>query len=258
MGPLAGYPLYAPQGGAAILQAFRPGDGLDSATPLWLWDGLGEVSLQDEGSWPFWLDSERYGYLRRGEADEIVTAELADRLPRAVLTESDLAAAAGLDLTGSEREITFVGAAGPDQLVIMASVSRPAEERAALVAFDLERQEAHILLELSNVTASPPSFAPGGRWMSLQTSPSRLSSSALPQTLYLVALGEPWPVYSFQALTGLPASQTWSADGRWLARSGGRYVELFQPEALTAEGRPVHVLLDSGRRACYDAVWVAP
>jgi hypothetical protein len=175
--------------------------------------------------------------------------------PEPIVNEDDLAGlGAQLDAPSRIRFVDAIPGEG-DAVVIVTLASSLTSETYRLFVVEAAGAVPRLVSQLENVSLGRPQFSPDGAWMSVMTGPRQISSSTVPQALHVIQLAEGGISATVGSLSDVPATASWSADGQWLARAGGRYLELFFPRTPSPAGTPYRKVLDSGFGACYGAVW---
>ena len=261
---LAGRPLWSPDGAQTLLVGEPPvvetdaGSGRDPwQAPLYRGDAQGQPALAiGTGFWPFWLDNNTYGYLRRSSdvaskmvnEVELVTAIVGDDTPSVVLRTADL-----LPLVD--------WAIPPDAIVVNALLANPADPHQVLVLARAAGEGGSdlstvFLLELAadfdavvGITPVLPvnrggwsHFSPDGRWLAVATA----NTNGRDSIFHLIDLERD----ERQTFSSSGYALVWSADGQWLAQVEEDYLLLRAP----AHDYKQLILHDFSN--CYSTHWV--
>jgi len=242
---LEGQPFWSPDGRSTIIAA---SDLFGSSTflingsvvladpsqpsltsPLHLGDGQGQLLTPDgepagEGYSPFWIDNQRFGYVRPGAeevGDEVVLANAADPTEAAVvLTLADITAVgpSGISAPASIRYV-ITHPAHPTLLFV---VSLDALSREAYVfTYDLEAKQLDLRLQSPVWPYHALGFSPDGRWLILtgsdpQDASARASGASSSLFVHNIASHQTQTYVSQFASGILSPLFDWSVDSQWL------------------------------------------
>lgn len=223
---LSGYTTWSAYGSHTLL--------LDGEN-LWRGDHEGQRQVPlGVGLAPFWLDNERYGYVRYDRdagapSMQVVTATVGIDLPNIVLPVQAL----GEALAAETVPLTFINYVSPNpgdpDLLFLWSTSVAATEGThAIFSYRLSTGDLRLIAQFEQLPRGDPSrltpagyppftFSPDGRWL-LVTSLEHLPARTWQFQLYDLqqetnrTLSVSYPGYP----TRFPIYD-WTADGRWLA-----------------------------------------
>lgn len=234
------------------------------------------MSDRDELSWtavadgtnPFWLDNETYGYVdwssrggtirivlagREDEATTLLSGEVLASIVPDSQQRFDLIHAILPHPTRPERLFILAGdrfGGGPYSLL---QVSRPAEQDWA-ESLDSDTIE---VTYIDNQFLAPfefyNPFSPDGRWL-MQATPWR--EGRAPELLLLnLDSGEAVPVGGINDGMGLASLGVWSADSSWLFLGGLPYGRLVAP-ADDGTVFSQYIFLEDDDLYCFSGVWI--
>ena len=249
--PLQGMPLWSPDGLKTLTLADSPaGDNLyrQWQTLIHRGDGRGQaLAMVGPGGTPFWLDGQRYGYVRLNNQNEteIVTAAN-DGAARVWLQSSDLLPAIP---SGERPEDLYVWQVMPSpaangQLVLMATPT-PADNVGPYYFFLVEGNRTgsrvdEITLLTQADFPSFPEFSPDGRWL-LFTSRGTIVYVVDTTTGRTVIINQNGDQGTFSG---------WSADGQWLLQKHDDHL------SLTAPAHDYRLIAQRDFAGCYNVFWV--
>jgi hypothetical protein len=226
--PLSGIPVWSPQSSQSIVmvdEASLVGGAATGRSLLFRGDDRGQIVTEiGTGYAPFWLDEERYGYVRfNGEMNEVVTAVAGEDEPQVVLTLEGLLSQLP-EVAELGQAIISVAVNPRDSGLWLVTVSRASSQQ-VLVLIEQGRDEAavtQVSLPQSDIVLPGARFSPDGRWLTVNA----LDSDTSLRTLHLYdlegqlrrSLSTDNP-YAF-------VSHDWSADGQWLLFVGNGHLKL--------------------------------
>ncbi len=256
---LPGYTTWSPDGRQTLVQ---------EGQLLWRGDALGRpLAPLGAGLSPFWLDDERYGYVRYDHeagapSMQIATAVAGEDLPRIVLPVAELARR----LDENNPPLLFINhvAANPgdsDRLLIAATTVGLATAKYTIFSLRLSSGELQLLQQFERLPSGYPSLltpagyppfrvSPDGRWL-LVTLLANPSPSTWTFALYdlqeqeSLAVSAYYPPYPSQF-----PFYDWTPDGRWLAIVEDGFLRLIAP----AHG--YQKLVTHGEGDCLYVAWV--
>ena len=274
--PLAGNPVWSPDGRQTLLQQVDVSDALRftvngqiimfgffdllRALPILRGDGVGAGAGAPvaEGVAPFWLSETAYGFVRHAEqpvdetGDVIMVASSGDDLPRPWLSSLDLRQAMPPKDRPARLTIQYVmtNPANPDQVAVLATAQSTGHLFLVSGAGGQVEWRLSFRIEGNHAFA----FSPDGRY--LVTTGVPLRDAGIPAVvnayfLHDIARNETHTVLTDVSPPGPSAGFDWSADGAWLALLvDGRFLHLIAP----ADDFRQNVWLDLGR--CSSVAWV--
>lgn len=235
---LPGYTVWSPDGTQTLVLIGQS---------LWRGDRLGQplVPLGD-GLSPFWLDDERYGYIRYDReagapSMQLATSRVGDDLPQIVMPVTQLARL----LDDANPPLLFINyvAANPadrDQLLMAATTVGYASAKVNIFSLRLSSGQVELLQQFERLPTGYPSLltpagyppfrlSPDGRWLMVT-----LLASASPTTwtFHLLDLQQKQELQLNAYYPEYPAQfpfYEWTADGRWLAIVEDGYLRLIAP-----------------------------
>ena len=243
--PLPAIPFWSPDGERALLWA--PGQRQVQFAPREALLGPGQapaLSVAGYGTWPFWYDEETIGLIQNGEA--VVMRRLEDEAFRSLVNIEMLAQAADRRLpVAPAAAIHWVqpvprSSAAPvdaaETLLFVVAVSWPAQTWPEHELLLVRAGGDGALLDITPLLIVPAwsvqmphaILSPSGRWLALNVAPD--VGADVRFVIYDLVAGI---VRADEELPAFPTfhSYDWTADGRWLARSGGDRLELIAPRA---------------------------
>jgi hypothetical protein len=228
-----GITLFAPDNSHGLI--LQPGVNVSEQSAIHLTDAAGNIMrIIEAGVWPFWIDNERFGYVRLDEAGngvEINLMGLDDDEPRLVLSIDEMLETA-LDLPESmlqgDEALRIEGVevdANGDQLFF--AVGRESAPWDDLLKVDLKSGQVSYVLEILTGRDSVPllQHSPDGKWL-LIVGASRVPGGGGEILLYNVEGAKTIRL----SLLDLPYGTAWSADGTWLVKAEGDWLTLVAPE----------------------------
>ncbi|HSM55554.1 MAG TPA: hypothetical protein VK879_05295 [Candidatus Sulfomarinibacteraceae bacterium] len=257
---LSGYTTWSPYGTHTLL--------LDGEN---LWRGDHEGQRQAPlgiGLAPFWLDNERYGYVRYDRdagapSMQVVTATVGIDLPHIVLPVQAL----GEALAAETNPLTFINYVAanpgdPDLLFLWSTSVGVAKGTHAIFSYRLSTDDLRLIAQFEQLPRGDPSrltpagyppfrFSPDGHWL-LVTSLERLPATAWQFQLFDLhkendqAFSVSYPAYP----TPFPIYD-WTPDGRWLAIIEEGFLRLLAPAA--GHERVIPFRFEN----CLHAAWMA-
>ncbi len=206
--------------------------------PLYLADGLAQAWIPvGEGSSPFWLDGQTYGYLRirDGGEMEIVTAVVGENEPQVLLTMPELQAALPAEIA-SYAPALRVNSVQPNpafsgKLLLMAGSARGQTNASYFFILDQAGTPAQTLeyIEMQS-TGGEAAFSPNGRY--LQLIPYYYGNNANTGGLLLnLETGERETAVFSPDSTGFWGRNDWSQDSKWLLQQFTNYLLLYAPDS---------------------------
>lgn len=275
---VAGLPVWSPTGDQAILTR----DALLESTPLIQAQGrifmfnvggsaqswelvLTDRRLQPQqdapigfGYAPFWIDADRFGYLREGDdgQSELVVAALPDAVPQVVVGKGDLMTA----VTEDDRPATlFLGyalanPANPNQLLLTAFDDN--ERDAYIFSYDMREDDLVLRQVLGYEYEHSFEISPNGRYFvatGKRWSP-RSDLIDLVTVIQDLVTNRTTELLTPPPPTFLPMpAHDWSADGRWLLTNiNERFFGLVAPEFEYQQ------LLRHDLGKCLAVLWAEP
>ena len=242
---ITGRPLWSPDSAQTLLVGEPP----VARTGVYRGDAQGQSAVAVAiGYWPFWLDNDTYGYLRRTNDEvEVITAVAGDNTPRVLLGAADLLPF--IVPTGQPAvviiDMLLANPVDPHQVLIIA---RAAGERDSDVAtaFLLElAADFRAVDEITPVLQASRSgfshFSPDGRWLVVAT----WNTNGRDSIFHLIDLESD----QRQTFSSSGHGLAWSADGQWLAQPEDGYLFLRAP----AHDYKRLILHDFAN--CYSAYW---
>ncbi len=222
-------PVWSPDGSQLMVRAY----GL-----LWWRVGASMVPIAD-GSAPFWVDEERYGYVRTfGQEQAVVMVETAeDRSEQVVLTTSDLRDAVGLETRPRRLLIGRViadqpagaGPGGGEWLILAFEIGAEDDvNQARFFVYDLDAQEARLIphagrLLSFNLTPSRDKIAMGG----FMEEDGRWAITVVGREIP----GTTTATLAAGGTAGAVPSYSWSRDESWLLILDQGLLTLVQPQS---------------------------
>lgn len=258
--PLPGQiPVWSPDGRQTLMIVFPDGeiDAQPFQYPLYRGDARGQPTAEvGPGSGLFWLDDERYGYVRLNDdrESELVIASTKDDEAQIRLTSSDLLAAIP-DQERPERLFIMwpqVNPADDRLLSILASTSVDRSGTSYLFLWQREAEEAgegELTLLWRHSELVQPGFSPDGRWL---TAVNRSRDFNVPHTARLFDLdtGQERTITK-KMVTGVEYFYfVWSADGQWFVRRNSE-----QSLIVTAPAVDYQLLVPHEFGDCYRLFW---
>lgn len=235
---LRGYTVWSPDGQNTLVL---------NEQALWRGDALGEPLLPlGVGLSPFWLDNERYGYVRYDReagapSMQIATSDIASDLPSIVMPVGDLARI----VDAANPPLLFINYVTPnpadkDLLLIAATTVGAQTAKYNIFSLRLSTGEATLLQQFERLPSGYPSLltpagyppfrlSPDGRWLlvTLLASPSPTTWSF---QLYDLQEGETLSLNAYYpAYPSKFAFYDWTPDGRWLVIVEDGYLRLIAP-----------------------------
>lgn len=208
--------------------------------PLYLANGLGqELAPIGEGSGPFWLDAQTYGYLRVNDDGEVeaVTAVIGEAEPRVLLTMPDLQAALPEDIARYAPALRITGilpnTAVTGEFIVTAGSLRG--QTNANYFFLLHQpgtptQTIDYIEMLS--TGGAAAFSPNGRY--LQLVPHQYGNNFRRESVLMnLETGKKeTAVLSNENFSGVFSWITdWSQDSKWLLQRFPNYLLIYAPDS---------------------------
>lgn len=239
----------------------RPSYEGEQQYTLYLADETGQpIKVLEVGSEPFWIDGERFGYIRGGglSGSAVVVAGREDEATQVVLNRDDVIAAVG-EVANAERlrfDDVVVNPADTDQIAVLARTTVNANTSVGSHAYFLLWQhstgELRPLFELPDVAVGSFDFSPDGRWLIATTfiGDTVILARAPTMHLYDFEQGET-TAFSRNDQAGFFSRSVWSADSQWLLTLDATSLTLLAP-AHDYE-RPIFPPADD----CDSAVWIA-
>jgi hypothetical protein len=254
---LPGSLAWSPDGQHTLINQYFPGG---QPNLLVLADPAGQpIQELEQGSEPFWLDEQTYGYLRgAGQGGSaVVVADLSGESGQQVLERAEVAAYLGTveDISRLKFYSAAVNPADPDQIALLARTTVNANDAAGSHAYFLLWQRStgrlRLLFDVPEVWIRFFLFSPDGRWLMAATyTEERLPSAN--QLLHLYDLEqEETRAIPLDDETSAFAPPIWSADSQWLLLFGATTLTLLAP-AHHYE-RPIFPPADD----CNSVAWVA-
>lgn len=281
---LAGLPMWSPDGAWAIyaesaedfpqsfflsaneraimLEAGRPfNDGPLTLGPADAQPGSGDLVALGDGYSPFWLDAQRFGYIRRlpspdrpSRGDEvIVLASVDDPAGETLITAADLFQLLPDTLPTHLMTLAYVAThpGQPERLFIVALDA--VEQHAYVILYDLTTRRPEVRLELDAEINHSLGFSPDGRYLVLTGQGRSATPNDANGMLLLHDIAEN---RSYPFLTLLPfflpsVVYDWSTDGSRLAIVfEDNLIGLVSPDDRAVE------LLSHGNGGCTSVVWL--
>lgn len=226
-----GITLFAPDNRHGL--TLQPGVNAGEQSTIHLTDPAGNtLRVIDAAVWPFWVDSEQFGYVRldgAGNGVEIQLMRLDDEEPRVLLTaEEALEAAPDLPErtpVGNE-ELRVEGLAVNGERLYFA-VGRESSPWDDLLQVDLETGRVGYVLETLTGRDNVPllQFSPDGKWLQV------IGTTRVPGGSGEILLHDVEASKTIRlSLLDIPYGMAWSADGNWLAKADGDWLTLIAPE----------------------------
>ena len=242
---VSGRPLWSPDGAQTLLVSEPP----IARTGVYRADTRGQSAAAVAiGYWPFWLDDDTYGYLRRSDDEvEVVTAVAGDDSARVLLRAADLLPL--IDPAGQPAVVVvdtvLANPANPHQVLIVARATGQGESDVA-TAFLLQLAAGFdAVTEITPVLQANRSawshFSPDGRWLVVAT----WNTNGRDNIFHLIDLESD----RRQTFSSSGSGVVWSANGQWLAQPEDGYLLLRAP----AHDYKQLILHDFDN--CYSAYW---
>lgn len=216
------------------------------AWPLYRGDQLGQVRLEGEqpeaigiGSFPFWIDESRYGYVRSRPLSsdsrdvEVVVASTADDLAEPVVGMDELRAVLTLETPDTSLSLRALMTAPKEIGLLFLLVTAEDIGRQFVISHRIGSGETKLRFEGQFSPAATLGFSPDGGWFTMATAGSSAEERWLDSTLYLNHVQDNRTVETQANYSGYLAagSYDWSDDGEWLAVTSGRYaIKLMAPD----------------------------
>lgn len=238
------------------------------SSPLWLRDALAEPAEAvqvGEGSSPFWINNEQFGYIRtmpdesRPVSQELVVASVANLEPQTILKTADLDEIISDRLTRNPLVMQYAIAHPTDENFLILMVSTQARD-SYLLLMNRQTQETSVLfsLDLSRGEHSL-GFSPDGRflvatgslWQDVAQRDESLFFGVLRlydfetgnQKNILINTDSFFPAFTFD----------WSRDGNWLAFTRDSNVISLMAPAYDYQQTIMH---EEGN--CTSLAWINP
>ncbi|HEX6386321.1 MAG TPA: hypothetical protein VF177_16740 [Anaerolineae bacterium] len=256
---LPGALLWSPDGARTVVigaPSTTVGDMADPylqglTTMLYRADRWGRAPVEvGRGAVPFWIDNERYGYVRlsRTEELEVVTAVAGEDRLQVALRASDLLLAVPSAERPGRLTINGVMANPADAQQLLVWATSPAEGGRFHYAFLLRLAPdlagvGDVSMVFRQENPGGGIFSPDGRWLSIYVWRNTYGRDLLFHLVYLQS-GER------QMFRSSSPGVDWSADGQWLVQPGEHYV------VLRAPAYDYKQLIFHNFSGCHSARWV--
>lgn len=244
--PLQGFPVWTPDGRSTIIAT---DEGL-----LRMGDAQGQqLSAIGQGSYPFWIDDNTYGYVDNQPQPAIVIASTLDHHARALIPLETLTAAVSFNLPVEQLSIHSISVKQdePNKLFValnIADSTQHVQDRALIISYDLATGQANLLLRLERALTAyqPLRFSPGGRWLAVQS----LDRTRTCWQLHLLNLHSNQTETFTSVYRFAYPDYDWSANGRWLLRIDRELLYLIAPDPDYQQ------VIFHGFPNCFFAAWV--
>lgn len=249
---LNGLPVWSPNGRFTIIN--------DPSGLLWLGDGQGQVETAvGAGTAPFWLDDNKFGYVRLAgtldvpPAEIVITTLSAPHENEVLLPLSALTSLLPADVSLRDLAIRDIAThpAQPGKLFIAVAFRQRVEQEGGFIFhYDVASNELTMPLAIPYDFGpyNPLTFSPNGRWLTVQS----FARSGSDWDLHLLN-GETGRIVSYRSnYPFLFPGYDWSADGQWLLRVENGFIQLIAPDEDYQE------ILVHDHASCNFAAWINP
>lgn len=242
---LQGFPVWSPDGRRTIVTT---DEGV-----LWLGDAEGrQLSPIGDGSHPFWMEDDAYGYVDKQPQEAIVKTSIRDLDARAVLPLESLTAAVSFELPDEQLSIHAISVRHRMNMLLVAlnviDGTQQSQDRGLLIGYDLATGEATVLLRLQQAFTvyQPLRFSPDDRWLAVQS----LDRTRTKWQLHLLNLQTNQTLVVNSNYRFAYPDYDWSTDGRWLLRIDREFLYLLAPD------HDYQQVFFHGFPNCFSAAWV--
>ena len=250
--PLYGTPIWSPDGLKTLtLERAVAQDSLyrQWQTLIYRGDGWGQwLAMVGAGGTPFWLDDQRYGYVRLNDQNEteVVTAVINGGAARVWVQSSDLLPAIPSGERPDDLYIWQVALNPADNTVLaLTATPTPADNVGPYYFFLVEGDTTssnvdRVSLLFRDSIPTLPEFSPDGRWL-LFTSRGVIAHVVDATTDRRVRLNP-------NSVRGIFSG--WSADSQWLLQKHDDHL------SLTAPAHDYRLIAQRDFAGCYHVFWV--